>query len=67
MAKFQIFNDSQNQFRFRLKSSNGEIVASSEGYTSKQSAEYAVNFIKKYAANAEIEDLTKSRTLPRPW
>ena len=35
-AKIEIFKDSLEEFRFRLKATNGEIIATSEGYESKQ-------------------------------
>lgn len=35
--KFQVFKDTRNEFRFRLRAKNGEIILhSSEGYSSKQ-------------------------------
>lgn len=37
-AHFEIFVDSAEEFRFRLRAANGEIILASEGYTSKQSA-----------------------------
>ena len=56
-AKFEIYKDSTEEFRFRLKAPNGEIIAVSEGYTSKQSAKNGIESVKKYAQNAEIKEL----------
>ena len=36
--KFQVFKGIDNQFYFRLKAQNGEIILASEAYTAKQSA-----------------------------
>ena len=56
--KFEIFTDNANEYRFRLKAPNGEIIAVSEGYTTKQSAEKGIRAVKKYAAEAEVIDNT---------
>lgn len=57
-AKFEIFKDSANEFRFHLKAANGEVVAQSEGYTSKQSAQVGIEAVRTAAADAVVEDLT---------
>jgi len=33
---FEIYEDKNNEWRWRLKAGNGEIIAVSEGYTTKQ-------------------------------
>jgi uncharacterized protein len=38
VGNFEIFLDSQKQYRWRFRSGNGEIVAQSEGYTTKAAA-----------------------------
>jgi uncharacterized protein YegP (UPF0339 family) len=35
-GKFEIEKDKKGEFRFRLKSSNGKIIAVSEGYKTKR-------------------------------
>ncbi|MBM9547821.1 YegP family protein [Leptospira sp. 201903074] len=57
-AKFEIYKDKAGEFRFRLKASNGEIIASSEGYSSKQACENGINSVKANAEAAEIVDQT---------
>ncbi|TGL33419.1 YegP family protein [Leptospira perdikensis] len=57
-AKFEIYKDKAGEFRFRLKAANGEIIASSEGYASKQSCENGIASVKNNAAAAEIVDQT---------
>ena len=37
--KFEIYEDKANEWRFRLVAGNGEIIAVSEGYTTKQGAQ----------------------------
>ena len=51
--KFEIYTDKAGEFRFRLKAKNGEIIATSEGYTSKSSCENGIDSVKKNAPDAE--------------
>jgi uncharacterized protein YegP (UPF0339 family) len=37
-AKFEISKDKSGKFRFHLKAANGEIIAASQGYETKESA-----------------------------
>ena len=39
MGKFVIKKDSYDQYRFNLKAANGEIILSSEAYTTKQNCQ----------------------------
>jgi uncharacterized protein YegP (UPF0339 family) len=55
-AKFQLYKDKKGEFRFRLVASNGETIAASEGYKSKDSAKKGIESVKKNAAAAPIED-----------
>jgi len=57
-AKFELFKDAAGKFRFHLKAANGEIIAASQGYTSKAAAQTGVASIKDNAASAPTEDLT---------
>ncbi len=54
--KFEIYSDKAGEFRFRLKASNGEIIATGEGYTSKAGALNGVASIKKNALCAKLEE-----------
>ncbi|KAA9331153.1 YegP family protein [Adhaeribacter soli] len=47
--KFTIFRGINNQFYFRLTSINGEIILSSEGYTSNQSCRVGIMSVKTNA------------------
>jgi hypothetical protein len=55
--KYQIYKDSAGKFRFRLKASNGEIIAEGEGYESKEGCLNGINVVRS-SCDAEIEDLT---------
>jgi uncharacterized protein len=59
MAKFHIYKDGQAQYRWRLKSGNGEIIATSgEGYTTKANCENGIAAVKRDAPGATTEDDT---------
>ena len=54
--KFEMYEDKAGEYRFRLKASNGEIIAVSEGYKAKASCENGIESVKKNAPEAEIEE-----------
>jgi len=53
-GKFEIFVGADNQFYFHLKAENGEIIAASQGYSTKQSAEVGIDAIKRIAQDAQV-------------
>jgi uncharacterized protein YegP (UPF0339 family) len=57
-VKFQMKKTSNGQFRFNIVASNGQIVATSETYTRKQSALDTIESIKKNAPAASVDDQT---------
>jgi len=57
-AKFEINMDRAGEFRFNLVALNGEIIAVSEGYTTKDNALNGIESVKRNAAEAVIEDNT---------
>ena len=57
-AKFELYKSRSGGFRIRLKASNGQIIASGQGYSSKASALKGIESIKKNAPTAAIEDQT---------
>ena len=54
--KFEVYTDKAGEYRFRLKARNGEIIATSEGYKTKNSCLNGVESVKKNAPEAEIEE-----------
>ena len=58
-AKFELFKDIAGQFRFHLKAANGEIIAASQGYTSKAAAQTGIASVKTNSATAPTEDLMR--------
>ena len=57
-GKFELYKSPNGEFRFRLKAGNGEIIATSEGYSSKASAKNGIDSVKNNAAGAEVVDQT---------
>ncbi|MDG6223612.1 MAG: YegP family protein [Candidatus Bathyarchaeota archaeon] len=55
--KYEVFIDTAHEFRFNLKASNGEIIAASQGYETKQGAMQGIEAVQN-SCDAEIEDLT---------
>ena len=51
---FEWYKDKAGKYRFRLKAGNGEIIAVSEGYVSKESCVAGIESVKKNAAVAKI-------------
>jgi hypothetical protein len=59
-AHFELFLDVAHKPRFNLKAPNGEIICTSESYSSKAMLLKGVEAIKKWAAKAEIHNLLNS-------
>lgn len=53
--KFELYLDKIGEFRFRLKARNGETIAVSEGYKSKQACINAIEAVKKNAVSEYVE------------
>ena len=52
--KFEVYTDKAGEFRFRLKATNGQIIAVSEGYKALAGCLNGVESVKKNAADADI-------------
>ena len=52
--KFEVYTDKAGEFRFRLKATNGQIIAVSEGYKALNSCMNGIESVKKNAADSEI-------------
>lgn len=55
-GKFEVFQDKSGGFRFNLLASNGQIIASSESYKTRRSAEEGIESVKKNAPDAPVVD-----------
>ena len=56
MAGEFVIRRSEDEFYFVLKAGNGEIIATSEQYTSKEAAVNGIESVRRNAAEATIED-----------
>ena len=57
--KFEVFQDKSGEYRFRLKATNGEIIATGEGYKAKAGCMNGIDSIKRNAPEATLVDETK--------
>ncbi len=53
--KFEVYQDKAGEFRFRLKATNGQVIATGEGYKAKASCLNGVESVKKNVVDAPIE------------
>jgi uncharacterized protein YegP (UPF0339 family) len=59
MGKFVVKKQKDGQFKFDLKATNGQIILSSEGYTTKAACLNGIESVKKNAAvDARFETIT---------
>lgn len=57
VAKFELYKDARGEYRWRLKSANGQTIATGgEGYNSKAGAQNGINAVKRDAPNATVDD-----------
>lgn len=57
-GKFELYKDKSGGFRFRLKASNGQVIATGESYESKAAALNGIESVRKNAAGAVLDDQT---------
>lgn len=56
-GKFELYQDKAGKYRFRLKSSNGQVIAVGEAYESKSAAESGIASVQKNAPGADIVEV----------
>lgn len=54
--KFELYRDKAGQYRFRLRSRNGKIIAVSDSYSTKAAASSGLDSVRKNAADAALEE-----------
>jgi len=57
-ARFELNRDMAGEFRFKLISPNGQTIAVSEGYTTKEGALHGIQSVRENAAVAVVSDMT---------
>ncbi len=56
-GKFEIYKDKAGKHRFRLKAGNGQVIAVSEAYESRDSCVNGIESVKKNAPGAEVVEV----------
>jgi uncharacterized protein YegP (UPF0339 family) len=56
-AKFEVYK-SGDEYRWRLKAGNGEIVASGESYASRSGAVKGIQAVRRAALVSRVKDAT---------
>ncbi|MCY1546465.1 hypothetical protein D9M68_824630 [compost metagenome] len=65
MGKFEITTRKNGDFQFNLKAGNGQIILSSQGYSSKAGCENGIESVRKNAQEDQrFERLTSSNGKP---
>lgn len=54
--KFEMYIDKAGEYRFRLKATNGQTIATSEGYSAKAGCLNGIDSVKRNASDAEIDE-----------
>ena len=54
--KFEVYTDKAGEFRFRLTATNGQIIATGEGYKAKAGCMNGIESVKKNAPDAAVEE-----------
>ena len=57
-GKSELYKDASGSYRFRLKASNGQVIAVGEAYESKASALNGIESVRKNAGDAALVDQT---------
>jgi uncharacterized protein YegP (UPF0339 family) len=52
--KFEMYLDKKGEYRFRLKATNGQIIAVSEGYTTEKNCLNGIESVRKNAVDAPV-------------
>jgi len=56
-GKFEYYKDKAGKYRFRLRASNGQTIASGQGYSSKDACLNGIESVKKNAPEAPVEEV----------
>ncbi len=57
MAQFQVYTDTQGEYRWRLRADNNQVIATSgEGYVDRSDCEAGIDLVKELAPEAEVKE-----------
>lgn len=57
-GKFVLTKSDSGAFHFNLVAANGEVIATSESYTTKGAAQNGIDSVRKVAVDAIVDDKT---------
>jgi uncharacterized protein YegP (UPF0339 family) len=58
MAKFEVYKSPNGEYRWGLRATNGQVIATGgEGFSSKAAAKGGAGSVKRAAADAPVEEL----------
>ena len=57
-GSFELTKNTSGGYHFNLKASNGQVIASSEVYTTKAAALNGIESVRSHAADATLDDQT---------
>ncbi len=60
MGKFEVKKDAGGKFRFNLIAGNGQVILSSQGYSSKDACENGIESVKTNSSNDAMFERTES-------
>lgn len=60
MAKFEVYKDKRDEFRWRMLANNNQVIAVGEGYTTKTACMNGIESVQKNAPVATIDDQTQA-------
>jgi uncharacterized protein YegP (UPF0339 family) len=59
---FEIYADAKQEYRWRLKAANGQVIATSgQGYKAKADCRHGIEVIQEGASTAKIEELAAKK------
>ena len=53
--QFEIFEDDEGKFRFLLRAADGEVLCTSDGYSSEKECEERIEVVRRIAPGASLE------------
>ena len=56
-GKFEIYTDKSGEYRFRLKAANGQVIASGQGYKSREACVNGIESVKNHATGAPVVEV----------
>lgn len=56
-GRFEVYQDRAGKYRFRLKASNGQVVATGEAYETKAAAKKGCESVQRAAEGAKVEEV----------